>query len=417
MNIPKVVWKYHLVKSSTMGLISNLTAGAHNKQLQLMLNQAGTNSYWMHLEDDRTKYIEELDTAMLLYRNNKPIWSGPIFKCLENAENTQSNNQLSVTAMGWFELLNYREVHTGFEWKEMAIKASGREIIRYPTLEHEKELEEIEKQYNEVVSEGFYTPVATESAQQLFYANTPMAEIANDLIIRANIDYPTGITIGEVAPTNSINSTVQQFQNVGEQITKLTAIESGFDFEIDPLTKKFNTYRNEITAGIAGKGVNRGERVRFTYPGNCVSANRSTDATKMRNRVEAIGEYAIGKEESVQSINEYKTLFETSDSLPEVVILNYLNAYAAAEVIALEKPFRVLTFNPRSVTNSESYSVPRPFEDYEIGDIVYAKVIKGPRFRVGVEHLQQVRLFGATINVSDTGVESVTGLQTIYSQG
>ena len=414
MTEPNVIWKYRLVKTSNMKLISDLTTGFHDKNNQFMLNQGGTVEGWMHLEDDRTDYVEEHKTALLLYRNNRAIWSGEVSDCEDNADNEQ-NSTLKITSLGWFERLNRRVVHTGYEWKEMAIKASGRTIARLPAEDHEKELENIETQYNEVLAEKFYVPVATESAQQLFYANTPMALIANDLLIRANIDYPTLITVGEVAPTNSINLTINQFQNVGKQITILTAIESGFDFEIDPLTRKFNTYRNEITAGIAGKGINRGQKVRFTFPGNCVKVNRKSQGTKTQNRTEAVGEYSIGKSESVQSIQE-NGLFEVVDSLPEVVNLNILNAYAAIETFTLEKPFKVITFAPRAVNNSESYSVPRPYEDYEIGDIVYCKIEKGPRFIIGVEGLQAVRIFGFTINISEVGTEHIENLQTIYSQ-
>lgn len=396
-----------------MSQITEIT-GAHQKLFQLMLNHSGTFTNWMHLEDSNTQYIEEHKTCYVVYRNSVPIWSAPIYQCIENADNNL-NATLNITAMGWFELLNKRIVHTGYEWKEMAIKASGRTIISRPIAEHEKESEEIETLYNDVISEGFYVPIATESAQQLFYANIPMAEIANDLIIRANIDVPTGITIGLVAPTNSINLTIQQFSNVGEQITKLTSIESGFDFDIDPLTKKFNTYRDIVRAGVTGKGVDRGSKIRFTYPGNCVLVSRSSDGTKTQNRTEAIGEYSIGKSESTQSINE-NGLFEDTVSAPEVVNLNILNAYAAVETIYLEQPFKIITFNPRAVTDLKSHAVPRPFEDYEIGDIVYAVVQKGPRFQIGLKNPQPVRVYGFNLELSDNNVENVTRIQTVYSQ-
>lgn len=408
MASPSVKHKWWLAKTSNLGKILDLTSRMHNKNLQLMLNQGGTGTGYLHLEDSKSALIEEHKTSLLCYRNNEAIWSGEIFNCIENTESLQ----LQITAKGWFELLNKREIHTGYEWYEMAIKASGREIVRYPVVEHETELAKIEAQYNEVVAEGFYTPVATESAQQLFYANTPMAEIANDLIIRANIDVPTLITIGEVAPTNSINLTLQQFQNVGEEITKLTAIESGFDFNIDPLTRKFNTYRNEIKGGIAGLGVDRGPGVRFTHPGNC-DVTRTATGTKTQNRTEAVGEYSVGKSESIQSIQE-NGLFEGIVSAPEVINLNILNALATVETLTLEKPFTVITFTPRSV-NKEG-GVPRPYEQYEIGDIVYAVVKRGPRLQIGLKTPQPVRVFGFTLAIEDSGVEKISNIQTTYSQ-
>lgn len=409
MSENSVNYRYWLVKTSNMGQIADITSRFHDKQSQLMLNQGGTVSGWMHLEDPKCALVEEHKTSILYYRNGKAQWSGEIFNCEESTESLQ----LKITAMGWFEILNRRDVHTGFEWKEMAIKASGRTIFRYSAEKHERELEEIEEKYEQVLAEGFYVPIATESAQQLFYADTPMAEIANDLIIRANIDSPTLITVGSVAPTNSINLTIQQFQNVGEQITKLTAIESGFDFEIDPLTRKFNTYREEIKGGIAGKGVDRGTGVRFTYPGNCLNVNRKAEGTKTQNRTEAIGQYSIGKSESVSSKLE-NGLFEGTVSAPEVVNLNILIAYATVETLTLEKPFTVVTFNPRSVNKADSRSVPQFGEEYEIGDIVYAVVEKGPRLRIGLSSPQAVRIYGLTLECDENGVEKITSIQTVY---
>lgn len=417
MSEPTVNWNWWLCKTSNLGQIALLNS-SHDKQLQLMLNQGGSAKFWMNLEDEKSYSIENHITSVVCYRNNKAKWSGEIFETEEICANT-NEAKINVTVLGWFELLNKRSIHTGNEWYEMAIKASGRTIIRYPIEEHEKELEEIQKQYEAVVAENFYTPIATESAQQLFYSNTPMASIMNDLIIRANIDSPTGITIGEVAPTNSINLTLQQFQNVGEEITKITALESGPDFAIDPLTRKFSTYRNkfyENNEGLAGLGRNRGAGVRFTFPGNCISVNRKRMGTKTQNRTEAIGVYSVGKAESVSSVQE-NGLFEGSDSLPEVVNTNILNAYANVETDTLEKPFTMVTFNPKSIAASDIpvSAVPKPFEDYEIGDIVYTTVNKG-RFKLGAEKVpQSTRVFGMTVNIEDSGAEVVNGIQTNYS--
>lgn len=392
MNYPTVKWDWWLCKTSNLGQIANLNS-AHSKKLQLMLNQPGSATFWMHLEDDKCKYIEEHKTSIVCYRNNKAIWSGEIFDCVDNADTT-NNATLQVTALGWFELLNRRIVHTGLEWEEMLNKSGAS-----------------------------YTPVATESSQQLYYGKTeepfgiPRNEIAVDLINRANIDVPTGITIGLNPEVSSLNYTIPQFHPVGELISQLTSIENSFDFNIDPLSRKFNIYYNQIKANTTmyGLGQDRGQGVRFTYPGNCILVNRTSHGTKTQNRTEAQGQYGVGKGESLSSIAE-NGLFEKSESLTDVVNIDILIAYANIQTATLEQPFRILTFNPRSVSDSESYSVPRPFIDYEIGDIVYATVSKGPRFIVGYPNPQPVRIFGLTVEIEDSGVEKITGIQTVYSQ-
>lgn len=412
MSETSVVWNWWLCKTSNLGQIAELTS-AHSKQLQLMLNQPGSATFWLHLEDDRTKYVEEHKTCIVCYRNGKAIWSGPVYKCVENADTT-GNATLQVTAMGWFELFNRRDVHTGEEWEKMAVRFSGRTPSSEATV--------LAAEYKAVIEEEKYTPVAMESSLQLYYGKLkepfgiPRNEIAVDLINRANIDVPTGVTIGTNPTCRSLNYTVPQFHPVGELISQLTSIESSFDFNIDPLTRKFNIYFNEIRphSTIYGLGQDRGQGVRFTYPGNCVLVNRSSDGLRTQNRTEAVGPYGVGKAESITSISE-NGLFEKNETLTDVVNIDVLRAYANIQTSTLEQPFKILTFNPRAVNNSESYSVPRPFEDYEIGDIVYTTIKKGPRFVVGIPNPQPVRIFGLAVNIEDSGVEKITNIQTVYS--
>ena len=65
-----------------------------------------------------------------------------------------------------------------------------------------------------------------------------------------------------------------------------------------------------------------------------------------------------------------------------------------------------------SLQNNENF---KKELDYEIGDIVYCIIKKGS-FMVGLEKVpQSVRVFGFNLNISDNGIEEVTGLQTNYS--
>jgi hypothetical protein len=411
MMIPTVEHNWVLAKTSNLEPIKQLT-GAHDKRILPFLNQPGTATTWLHLLDPDCELIEEHKTSLICYRNERAIWSGEIFDCEEISE--ANTDQLQITAMGWFQLLNERIVHTGLEWEQMVVTRSGRNIIRYPT--ESKEVEEIEKQYEETVASGFYTPLATESALSLFYNNKPFSEIARDLIERANIDVPTGVTMGLVPPMNSINLTVPQFHPVGELLTQLTSIESGFDFNIDPLTRKFNIYWNTIRGGITGLGQDRGAGVRFTYPGNCTKVSRKRLGTKTQNRTEAVGQLGVGKAESIQSINE-NGLFEKSENLSDVVNENILTAFAEIQTLTLEKPFTIITFQPKSVGPGDVpiSEVPRPFEDYELGDIVYSVIEKGNRFRVGMENPQPIRIYGFSLEITDEGQEKISNLQTTYT--
>jgi hypothetical protein len=412
---PSVSWRFWLCRSFDLGQIAELTTNAHQKKLNLILNQAGICTFWMHLEDEKCQYIQEHTTCIVAYRNGKAIWSGPIYKATELANET--TNTLSVTAFGWFQNIIKRIVHTGLEWEEIVVIASGRSIIRYPE-EKEKEIAEIEAIYVEVVASGFYTPLATESALELFYSveKSQFSSIAADIITRANIDSPTLFTVGLVPEMNSLNFKIPRFHPVGELITQLASIESGFDWHIDPLTRKFNIYWNEIRGGIAGLGRDRGAGVRFTFPGNCTSAERTGDGTKTQNRTEAVGQYGVGKSEDVESVSEYG-LFEASENLSDVVNIDILIAYAQAQDEYLKVPFKVISFIPKSINSEDlkTAQVPRPFEDYEIGDIVYTTIEKGNRFKVGIENPQPVRIYSMDVEIDDSGTEKISSIQTTYT--
>jgi hypothetical protein len=397
-----VDWRWWLVRTSDLGKIVELSS-AHSKNLKIMLNQAGSATFWLHLLDPLTEYVEEHTTSVICYRNTVPIWSGEVINV--NEESSATSDVMNVTVMGWYYLFSKRSLHTGKEF--------------------------IEEMLPKAIAEGRvtgYTEIGTESATQLtygeyprgsgIYQGVPMAVIAADLINRANIDVPTYITLGPIPETtNSINLPLQQFQNIGEQITKITNIESGFDWYIDPITRKFNMIRNTVRGNIVGLGVDRGSGVKFTYPGNCEKASRSKEGTKTINRVEAIGQnFNVGKSESLSSIIE-NGLFETDMSLSDVSQESILIAYATVEVATLEKPFTIISFIPKSVGPEDTVisGVPRPFEDYNLGDIVYCTIERGPKFIVGKPNPQPIRVYGIELEIDDNGREIVKSIQTTYA--
>lgn len=391
---PSVDWRWFLVKTSNFSQIAELNS-ARSRKLQLILNHPGTATFSLNLLDPLTEYISEHNTSLICYRNGKIVWSGPIFNTEEDSK--EKTDILNVTAMGWFQLLNKRILHTGSEFEAMVSKAILEERI------------------------SEYKNIGEESAIQLAYQNTGFSKIAGDLLKRANIDFPTQIELGLEPNMNGINFTVPQFHNIGEQISQLTAIESGFDYEIDPVTRKLNMYWNEIRGGIVGYGEDKGPGTRFTYPGNCIGANRKTEGMKTTNREEIQGLYGVGKAESVESIDNYG-LFENYSSLSDVTNTNILTSYAAIEVNTLEKPFQIITLTPKSVGPEDTYisSVPRPFDDYYLGDVVYTRINRGPRFRIGFntsgeEVPQPIRIFGFTIDLDDLGTEHISNIQTTYT--
>lgn len=398
------VW---LCRTTDMSQIAQLNV--HNRQLQLQLDNQGTFTGWVHLLDAAASEIVIHQTSIRIDRNGETIWSGPIFQANDNSSGTTGNqegdDQCQITAMGWFQILNQRLLHTGSEFTDMLAAPNG---VAW------------QAQF------GSYNQVGVDTAVQLAYSATEFptttdAVIMFDLLNRANIDSPTLITPGNIfgAPIQR-NLTLQRFQNIGQQITQLVNVESGCDFVVDPVSRKMDLYGPGASPSpdIAnGFGVDRGQGCLFTYPGNCTAIQRTGDGTQTQNRVEAIGEYAVGRADDLGSQSE-NGLFEANDQLSEVVDPNILAAYANAEVTVRAQPWTITTFTPRGVMKSDIENgisgIPQPFDDFQIGDIVYTVIDRG-RVQVGSSsNPQQTRVFGFTIAWDDDGVEKLSNVQTTF---
>ena len=404
-----VPWDWFLVDSATMNPIAQLNA--HDRQLQVQLNNQGKATCWTHLLDPDTDLIVPHQTGLRLDRNGQTVYSGAIWQANDSSsasEGQQSgNDKCQITSFGWFNALggsgqNCRLVHTGAEFQAMLAAPNG---VAWQA------------------QNGPYVSLGIDTAIQLAYdyiqfPQTSDAAIIFDLLNRANIDAPTLITPGNIYgyPIGR-NLTLQRFQNVGQQITQLVNVESGVDFIIDPVTRQMDLYGPRASSSYlidTGYGQDRPNAV-FSYPGNCTAFSRSRDGLQTVNRMEAIGQYGVGRADDAQS-QSVNGLLEVSSSLSEVVDPNILVAYAQAEVAVKKNPWTIITFTPRPVIASDASApgVPRPFEDFEVGDIVFARIDRGS-VQVGTNgNPQATRVFGFTLDLDDSGVERLTSVQTTY---
>jgi hypothetical protein len=398
---PSVRHRWWLCDAQSMDQIAELTT-AHQRQLVLQLNSWGTATFWLHPLDPVTAYLDEHAVALRCDRNGVTVWSGPIYQINDNADN-QGNNQCSVTAMGWLQVLNQRDMHCGAEFASMLALW-------------------------EAETGGSYTSLGIDTAIQLAYSATQFgsgqndAAIMLDLLERANIDSPTLIVPGSVygSPPER-NLTIQRLANVGQQMQTLVNVEDGSDVYVDPVTREMNLYGMNASPSPTiqnGMGVDRGEGCLFTFPGNCIVANRTGDGTKTANRINVQGQYGYAVSNQLPS-QLTEGLFEDVASLSNVVDPNILAAYANAEALVRQYPWTIITMTPRGLgpDDDEFPGVPRPFEDYFLGDITYGVIDYGPRFQVGTgpSGPQPLRVFGLTLNVDDGGLEKVSAIQTTYA--
>jgi len=220
----------------------------------------------------------------------------------------------------------------------------------------------------------------------------------------------TPITIGDVTASQTREITFQAGTKHNVAIDTLVAMEAGFDWGIDPLTREMTIYYDNIVGTINGLGSNRTD-VEFGYnwgPRNVADMNISVDSSILANRMSIKGKYHTGVAYDADSIASYG-LHEDSVSLSDVVDADILTAYAGAETAYRLQPFKTYSFTPFPYDGSAR--IPRIFDEYGIGDIVY---LTAKYKSVSVER-QPVRVFDVSIDIDEYGNEKLGEIQTIAS--
>lgn len=399
--MPAANWEWYLAQPiyNTDGSFNSferlgLMDGIHGRKITPALNASESAGFSMHLLDPLASLVVPIQTCVVAYRNGALRWSGPVWTLDENAGEGQ--NTMAVTCTGWFTLLKYRILRCG-------ALGAGAPITGLPLY-------------------GGVGPTATMTATSHTYNMVDPSAIAQDLLLRTNFEYPTGITLGNFpANPNSIqwNQTYQVYQNIGTAIQTLANLESGFDFRVDPATLQFNTYYNRVksTLGVYGRGQDRPNAV-FGYkwgPENLKQLRRTTDPSQIANMFVSLGQYGAGLVPVPASILQ-NGLFEVQQSLSDVVSQTILDAYAAAEAFIRAYPMQIYSFSPMAVHSSEAGNVPQPFDDYDVGDMVYLGANYG-RLQLpqgGGTSGQVVRIYGFEVDIDDEGNETVSNVQTTY---
>lgn len=394
---PTIDWKWFLAKPifnvgtgafEKFELLGALDAAA-NKSISISLNGVESASFEINILEELALQINPISTCVVCYRNGELVWSGMIWTINETVGDKIGT--VTVTCVGWFQLLMMRLLKTGALkfGEETPLKGVG--------------------------------PEATSTATAHTYTEKEPQLIVKDLVERTNYEYPTGITLGTFEPNPAAvkwNVTYQKLQNIGQAIQQLANTEGGFDFRVDPETLKLNVYYKPVKSGttVFGKGQDR-PNTTFGFkwgPNNLATLTRTIDGSLLTNQMTTVGQFGVqGISTSLPSVKTYG-LFETQQALSTVVSNTILAAFAAVEVLTREKPLPIYSFAPMAV--NARINVPEPFVDYEIGDFVYLGARYGRMnvFSTDGKKAQAVRVFNMKIALDDNGNESVTEIQTTY---
>lgn len=356
-------WRYELVVSETMERIGMITQ-ARGRSVQLVHNRSGGVGFTVPVKDPLFVGVEPIKHGVVVYRNDQPIWSGMIWTMDDAVP-----GRLTVSAVGWFEILNHRIL------------------------------------YKDVTYPRYVDPPLTITGGGIVF-DDPVGDPASDsyypggLLTQANTQRDTWISEGTTTDQMQRIIAYARGQSIGEAITSLSDTEAGFDFTIDPLTrvmniKNWDEYRD--LSDSVSFGIEWG-------PNNLQSLSRQLDASTFVSKMTVMGKFGGGLAEDLEAQAEYQ-LFEEQPQLSEVVDPNILLGYAGGEIFLRSRPRTIYTLTPFPWVEGRT---PQPFVDFGIGDKVEFSAKHGDRVRIDK---QGVRVFGMTISITEEGNEKVSALQ------
>lgn len=343
-------WTFELARSLDMVGIGELTS-ARPRSMTRTLNKAGSFTCSVSLDEVIAEKVLEVETCVVVSFAGEKVWSGPVWTCSETIDSGRGS--LTIGCVGWLQTLDKR-------------------ITR---------------------------PVWGGGGPKT-WTLTDAGEIAQDMLAITNDDAaaagaPSYVFPGSWETTQQRTRTYQPWSVVLANFTELCEIEGGFDMEVDPTTRNLNIYSL----------IQKNNGVTFDLDRNLQSISRQTDAGRTINYLNAyssIGNYSVVDADSLAELG----LFEEARSLSDVVNPDILQAYAAGEVFVYRRPLPILSFAPKPYSE-EFPDYPRPFRDYDIGDIV---VLNAHRGRMNLDNVA-CRIFSYTLEFQDNGDERVTDVQ------
>lgn len=388
-------YKAFLCNSTDLSIIGELQA-ARQKQLQVVLNKPGQFSYRFPMFDPLAASIADYSTGVRLFRYNwrasvgqalkvwDEVWSGYTLPIQEDI----TGYWMNVTCVGWHQRYEKRMLRRDKNYVyQSGVSVDDGDIIL-----------DLVNEMNLTVApdgSGYVIPVVAGS----------------------NPNTPTWIQAGSKLPNEGLGGatayqpayrgmTFNKFQPVLPMIENLNNIENGCDIHLDPTTRTLNVFRkrqrvlNDIHFGYnwgpfniaqLGRGIDPSVRVNYlAAAGGAGATPRFQDDTPSQAQVGLL--------------EEFMTLSGVVDPPPPAQ--SVLWSYAAAEV-AIRRNARQ-TFDITPFTYTPGSSVPEPFVDYRLGDLVRFSALLLPR--VNIKNMQ-VRVFGLNVNIDDSGVEKIGALQ------
>ena len=102
-----MAWKFYLCQSSDMTRLGEFTK-ASSRQLQVVLNRAGSFSAAINYDDAVAGLINPITTCVEAVKDGKTVWSGPVM----SMQYQSPARSIGIQCVGWFELLRRRLIRS-----------------------------------------------------------------------------------------------------------------------------------------------------------------------------------------------------------------------------------------------------------------------------------------------------------------
>lgn len=346
-------WQVALARSSDMGEIGGLP---YAFSLAPTFNRPGSFSATLPLDDEIAYQVAKYSTCVICERNDVARWSGAITAVAKDP----AAMTMTITAVGWLDELGSRFVRPSEEVALTFVGVAGGQIVQ--------------------------TLITTVNAQT-----------DTGGVIR-----PTHLTFGSAYDSQARTRSYKRGQSYWQAIQELSDVENGLDVYVDPIARRISTrppdFFRDLQDVVFGYGVE---------PNNLSNAPSTDDGSVVANRVNVVGASgAIVTADDATAIDALDAMRESWLSLSDVSDQLFLGAHANAELVYGR--YGRTTYDLKPITYGD---VPRPWDDFELGDQVYLSV------DAGAEQVdkQAVRVFAVGIEVDAQGNEQISQITTAPS--
>lgn len=334
---------------------------AKSRQFQLVRNRAGSASFSLRTNDDLIPEILDgmdqndirgtVNKCIRIRRNGVDLWSGPIW----GIQGDLDGGTMQFSCVGWLE-----EAQKRILWNTLDYSNSGLGTA------------------SDTIAFGLINAI---NAQ----------DTAHPLLIRpGNVTGPMPIRIRQYLWGSTV---------LGPAIQELSDIEAGFDYVVDPVTRRVDLFAWDSYADRTDirLGYNTGAK-------NLRNVAWQEDASRTCNYMGIISQGAPVWVNDPTSEDKYG-VFEEYNSLSGAN-QDILVPYGVAELVIRSRPFVTYTLTPTPRTDTRGG--PSLFDDFQIGDKIYWSAKKDYVNIIG----QAIRVFGADVSLDENDNETISSIQT-----